>query len=239
MKTLYIAKEPGFGVRDDLSRISGEITIVDCNCYGDWYRKKGYNVISKDEFFDSNDMRFDVVIGNPPYNKGLSVKFINKAAELSDYVHFVLPKAIRKPSQLNRIDPYLHIIEDVDCAPGTFTGAGDIPAVVQKFEKRNYKREKIVTYTEHPDFVFVKKSENPDLMIGRSGCGPTGKVWTENFSHYREDHYYIRVNKPEVVDTLKSLTEDFKRVAKTARMMSLSKHEIISLYCEKTGTKPL
>ena len=183
-------------------------------------------------------MKFDVVIGNPPYNKGLSVKFINKAAELSDYVHFVLPKAIRKPSQLNRIDPYLHIIEDVDCAPGTFTGAGDIPAVVQKFEKRNYKREKIVTYTEHPDFVFVKKSENPDLMIGRSGCGPTGKVWTENFSHYREDHYYIRVNKPEVVDTLKSLTEDFKRVAKTARMMSLSKHEIISLYCEKTNTLP-
>ena len=179
-----------------------------------------------------------MVIGNPPYNKGMAIKFINKAAEMSDSIHFVLPKAIRKPSQFNRIDQYLHVVKDYDCAPGTFIGAGDIPAVVQKFEKRNYKRGKIATYTEHPDFVFVKKSENPDLMIGRTGNGPTGKVLTENFSHYREDHYYIKVNKPEAMDTLKSLSEDFRKVAQTARMMSLSKHEVISLYSEKTGTQP-
>ena len=40
MNTCYLAKEPGLGVRDDLS-ISGEVTIVDClkgindyNCTG-------------------------------------------------------------------------------------------------------------------------------------------------------------------------------------------------------------
>ena len=239
MKTLYLAKEPDAGVRDDLSRISGEVVVVDClDGYIDWYKLKGYDCISTNEFFSATDMKFTMIIGNPPYNKGMAVKFINKASELSDSIHFVLPKAIRKPSQLNRIDPYLHIIEDIDCAPGTFIGAGDIPAVVQKFEKRNYKREKIVTYTEHPDFVFVRKDEEPDLMIGRSGCGPTGKVFTENFSHYREDHYYIKVNKPEAIDTFRSLTEDFRKVAQTARMMSLSKHEVISLYCEKTNTLP-
>ena len=69
MKTLYLAKEPDAGVRDDLSRISGEITIVDClNGYGDWYRKKGYNCISKTKYFElDGTMRFEVVIGNPPY----------------------------------------------------------------------------------------------------------------------------------------------------------------------------
>ena len=233
MKTLYLAKEPGKGVRDDLSRIYGEVVVVDClNSYNEWYRKKGYSCISTNEFFGLIDMKFDVIIGNPPYNNGLSVKFINKAAELSDYIHFVLPKAIRKPSQLNRIDSKLHVIEDIDCPKGTFIGAGDIPAVVQKFEKRDYDRPKIETYTTHPDFVFVKKSENPDLMIGRSGCGPTGKVLTENFSHYRDDHYYIKVNKPEVVDTLKGLTSRFREAASQSRMLSLSKHEIITIYNE-------
>ena len=177
-------------------------------------------------------MKFDYIVGNPPYNNGLSVKFINKCAELSDHIHFVLPKAIRKPSQLNRIDPRLHIVKDVDCESGTFIGAGDIPAVVQKFEKRDYDRPKIETYTTHPDFVFVKKSENPDLMIGRSGCGPTGKVLTENFSHYRDDHYYIKVNEPKVVDTLKGLTSKFREAASQSRMMSLSKHETITIYNE-------
>jgi hypothetical protein len=71
MKTLYLAKEPDAGVRNDLSHIQGEITIVDClNAYGDYYRKKGYNCISRTEFFALKDMEFDVVIGNPPYQDG-------------------------------------------------------------------------------------------------------------------------------------------------------------------------
>ena len=67
--SLYLAKEPGLGVRDDLSKISGEVTIVDClNSYGDWYEKKGYNCISIKQYFElDGTMRFDVIIGNPPY----------------------------------------------------------------------------------------------------------------------------------------------------------------------------
>ena len=57
MKTLYLAKEPDAGVRDDLSRISGEITIVDClNGYGDWYRKKGYNCIVRLSILNSMEL---------------------------------------------------------------------------------------------------------------------------------------------------------------------------------------
>ena len=70
---LYLAKEPGKGVRDDLSRLSGkEVTVVDClGAYGDYYRKMGYNVISKTKYFELDGiMRFDVVIGNPPYGSG-------------------------------------------------------------------------------------------------------------------------------------------------------------------------
>jgi len=96
MKTLYLAKEPGTGVRNDLSRISGEVIVVDClNAYGDYYRKRGYNCISRTEFFALEDMKFDVIIGNPPYqapkgdkkgkggNNSLYIKFIERAVELA------------------------------------------------------------------------------------------------------------------------------------------------------------
>ena len=99
MKTLYLAKEPGKGVRDDLSRISGEVVVVDClNAYGDYYTKKGYNCISKTQFFElDGTMRFDYVIGNPPYqspnltgkkgkggNNSLYIQFIEQAIELCE-----------------------------------------------------------------------------------------------------------------------------------------------------------
>jgi len=78
MKTLYLAKEPDAGVRNDFANINGEITIVDClNGYLDWYRKKSYNCISKTKYFElDGTMLFDAVVGNPPYQG--KTKVINK-----------------------------------------------------------------------------------------------------------------------------------------------------------------
>ena len=105
MKTLYLAKEPGKGVRSDLSKLSGEITIVDClNAYGDYYRKKGYNVISNDQILSNENMHFDATIGNPPYTDTSSIKgptgggtssaldslFFVKSTEISDYVSLII-----------------------------------------------------------------------------------------------------------------------------------------------------
>lgn len=110
MKTLYLAKEPGRGVRDDLSRISGEVVVVDClNAYGDYYTKKGYNTISRTEFFELDDtMKFDYVIGNPPYqesgHKGktssLWKKFLDQSFSMADNVSLIIPASFTSPSTL-------------------------------------------------------------------------------------------------------------------------------------------
>ena len=107
MKTLYLAKEPGSGVRDDLSRLSkDDVVVVACNGYDDWYRKKGYNVISKVKYFElDGTMRFDVVIGNPPYqhpnnpakNNKLWHNFVQRALELvkpGGHVKLVTPISV-------------------------------------------------------------------------------------------------------------------------------------------------
>lgn len=76
-KTFYLAKEPDLAVRNDLSRITGEVVVVSCKVYDDWYRKKGYNCITGQEYLDfinsEKDMNFTASIGNPPYTDTTSV----------------------------------------------------------------------------------------------------------------------------------------------------------------------
>ena len=231
MKTLYLAKEPGTGVRDDLSRISGEITIVDClNSYGEWYKLKGYSCISTNEFFTKNDMKFTMVIGNPPYgkNSNLAVKFLNRASELSDTIYMVLPRTFRKPSIINRLNSKLHLVSDVDVDESAFRGS--IIACVQKWEVKKEDREKIQTYTNHKDFTFCKKGE-ADICLGRVGGGPSGKVFDEWENRSENSHYFLKVSSPIVIDNLRSLYSEFRSAAlQTVGCPSLSKDDCVKIY---------
>ena len=188
MKTLYLAKEPDLGVRDDLSRISGEVTVVDClNGYGDWYKKKGYNVISKTKYFElDGTMRFDNVIGNPPYsdrsnvsgaNEGgcsnnLDSDFFLQSVEISDRVCLIIRAKhfLKKTSKFKKFlfsSGHLQSIKYL--SPDTCPTIQNTQTCVVTYDK-NYKGPCSITYKDgtvvernlSENDVF--KLDNPDFI---------------------------------------------------------------------------
>lgn len=178
-------------------------------------------------------MRFTLAIGNPPYGVGgnLAIKFLNKTAELTDDIRFVLPTSVRKPSSLNKISPNLHCIEDVDCDSKTFPGG--INAVKQRWVVKGEKREKIHMHTSHPDFEFLpyEKRFEADVFIGEYGCGPSGRVKTENFTHYAKGHHFIKVRDPQVIQNFLEFADKFREVANQCNgRYHFGKNDLITTY---------
>ena len=188
---------------------------------------RGVTVVSD---LDNVDMKFDIIICNPPYGKNasLAVSFLNKAAELSDNIHMVLPRTFRKPSIINRLHPNLHLVEDREIDNSTFRDS--IVTCIQKWEVREEQRERIVTYTEHKDFTFCKKEE-ADICLGRVGGGPCGKVFFKWENRSETSHYFLKVSGPEVIGRFISLYGELRAAAlETVGCPSLSKHDLVMVY---------
>jgi hypothetical protein len=197
---------------------------------------KGFvNTVHADFLEWQPEMKFDVIVGNPPYGKNasLAVKFLNKAVELTDHISYVLPRSFRKPSILNRVNRNLHLILDEDTPDETF--GGTIITCYQKWEVQENERELIKTQTTHPDFRFVKKGEG-NLFVGRAGA-VSGRVLTEGYSHYSTSHFYLWVDDEDVRERLISLSPEFFAAGRSSvvGIPNLSKNELISIYESKFG----
>ncbi len=178
-------------------------------------------------------MRFTLAIGNPPYGVGgnLAIKFLNKTSELTDDIRFVLPTSVRKASSLNKISPNLHCVVDEDLDSSTFPGG--ISAVKQHWVVNNERREKIHMHKKHPDFEFLpyEKRFEADVFVGEYGCGPSGRVKTENFTHYAKGHHFLKVRSPEVIQNLVEFSPKFREVANQCNgRYHFGKNDLISTY---------
>jgi len=185
-------------------------------------------------------MKFTVAIGNPPYGVGgnLAIKFLNKNAELTDDIRFVLPTSVRKPSSLNKISASIDVTEDYDLDPKTFPNG--IGAVYQRWEKCSQRREKIKLLSSHPDFQFLSYENRfeADVFIGEYGCGPSGRVKTENFTHYAKGHHFLKVRSPEVIDNLLKFAPRFREVALGCNGRAhFGKNDLITTYMECLSEK--
>lgn len=197
------------------------------------------NLITQDEY---NNMKFDAVIGNPPYGTAgkLAIKFLNGAGDRvkkDGTILLVLPRSVRKDSSLNKIRNDLHCVHDEECDPNDFPI--NIDAVVQQWEVRDEVRSKIIMHREHPDFQFLKYENrfDADLFVGEYGDGPSGKVLTKNFTHYAKGHHFIKA-KPEIVERFVKLGNEnvFRAVNDTNGRRHCCKHDLIKIYIKHYGT---
>ena len=183
-------------------------------------------------------MKFTLAIGNPPYGVGgnLAIRFLNKTSEITDDIRFVLPTSVRKPSSQNKIKPYLHCNLDEDLDSTTFPGG--ISAVKQYWEVKNTSRfdvgvGEIPMHTEHPDFEFLSYEERfeADIFVGEYGCGPSGRVKTEDFTHYAKGHHFLSVRSPEVIENLVRFADRFREAAtQTNGRYHFGKNDLITTY---------
>lgn len=180
-------------------------------------------------------MRFTLAIGNPPYGTGgnLAIKFLNKTAELTDDIRFVLPTSVRKPSSLNKISLDIDVVEDRDLDPKTFPNG--ISAVYQRWAKTDTPRQKVKLLNKHPDFEFLpyERRFDADVFVGEYGCGPSGRVKTENFTHYAKGHHFLKVSSPEVIQNLLDFSPRFREVANQCNgRYHFGKNDLITTYVQ-------
>ena len=245
--------EPSAGAGDFLERLPKATRVgVDL--------EPAHPEVTQQDFFDyvpHLDTTSILTIGNPPFgkNSSLAVRFFNHAASFSDCIAFIVPRTFRKPSLINRLDDNFHIVsQEILPLDAFYLPSGEsykVPTVFQVWGKKDYKREKIKTETEHKDFEFMKLSHGglhptksyfeqcqaADFCVQRVGVN-AGEVYNNTdktrYGKYRDwkSHYFIKENTANVRSNMESIDWNYNESPKfdNAGNPSISKHELIKAY---------
>jgi len=171
------------------------------------------------------------VIGNPPFGRqsSLAIKFIKKSCEFCDSISFILPKSFKKDS-LKKIFPLsFHLIFETDLPDKSFLVDGvehNVETIFQIWKKTNILRTKI-KQEEPLNFMFVKKSETPDISFRRVGVN-AGIIDINIDNKSIQSHYFIKFKNNnsinDNIDLLKSIQFNHNN---TVGPRSISKQELI------------
>lgn len=162
-----------------------------------------------------SDLKDCITITNPPFGRAnkLAIPFFNKCATVSSYIGFLVPKSWRKWSVINRLDNRFHCIEDVELNVDFIydeetpkKSKGKLNTVFQVWEKRDYKREKIII--EDRKYITKTSPQEADVSLTIFGRG-CGSIKTEFPKIPNTTQMFLKLNAPWVMEALK--TVDFSR----------------------------
>lgn len=170
-------------------------------------------------------------ISNPPFGKqgSLAIKFINKCAEFSDTIAFILPLSFKKKSMIKKINKNFHLVFEQDLYKNSFVVNGedyDVPCVFQVWENKYTHR--IEKKDDDPmGFQYVKDPTKANLSVRRVGFY-AGKAFFE-LNKSKESHYFLKIDEDvdliKLVDYLNSI--EFKQ--NTTGPKSIAKGELNKL----------
>jgi len=174
------------------------------------------------------------VIGNPPFGRqsSLAIKFIKKSCEFCSSISFILPKSFKKDSMKKKFPLNFHLIFEYDLPYKSFLVDGveyDVPCVFQIWQKKTFNRT-LEEKLEPLNFLFVKKTENPDISFIRVG-GKAGSIDKNIKDKCIQSHYFIKfTNNKSVDENIKKLSTIKYEFNNTVGPKSISKQELISKF---------
>jgi len=178
-----------------------------------------------------NDFNKIHIIGNPPFGRqsSLANKFIKKSCEFCDSISFILPKSYKKDS-LKKIFPLnFHLIFEIDLPEKSFLVDGleyNVPCIFQIWEK-NINNRIVNEKLEPLNFIFVKKTENPDISFRRVGVN-AGLIDIKIDEKNIQSHYFIKfTNGKSINDNIMRLNSINYEFNNTVGPRSISKQELI------------
>ena len=178
-----------------------------------------------------NDFNKIHIIGNPPFGRqsSLANRFIKKSCEFCDSISFILPKSYKKDS-LKKIFPLnFHLIFEIDLPEKSFLVDGleyNVPCIFQIWEK-NINNRIVNEKLEPLNFIFVKKTENPDISFRRVGVN-AGLIDIKIDEKNIQSHYFIKfTNGISINDNIMRLNSINYEFNNTVGPRSISKQELI------------
>jgi predicted RNA methylase len=188
-------------------------------------------------YFELNELNklYDKIhiIGNPPFGRQSSsaIKFIKKSCDFCDSISFILPKSFKKESLKKTFPLNFHLIFEFDLPDNSFLVDGiehDVPCIFQVWEKKEIYRE-INKRSEPVNFMFVEKTENPDISFRRVGVN-AGTIDLNIDNKSIQSHYFIKFtnkNGKPMIDIMKELSKITYEFNNTVGPKSISKQELI------------
>jgi predicted RNA methylase len=217
---------------EEIKKIANNFKFYDIHPNNDEIIKQDY---LQYEYIDDK-IKFNKIhiIGNPPFGRqsSLAIKFIKKSCEFCDTISFILPKSFKKDSLKKSFPLCFHLIFEIDLPKNSFLVNEDeynVETVFQIWKKKTINR--IANDILKPlNFIFVKKTDNPDISFRRVGVY-SGKIDTMITDKSVQSHYFIKfTNGKNIADNINKLSSITFEFNNTVGAKSISKQELIKKF---------